>query len=80
MWLELLGYLCLGNLLFIGLVALRQKDLNSLIAHSSVAHMGFVFLGIASFTLIGVTGAVLVMVAHGLLAALSFGLSGRLYE
>lgn len=79
-WLGVLGYLCLGNLLYVGLVALRQKDLNGLIAHSSVAHMGFVFLGIASFTLIGVTGAVLVMVAHGLLAALFFGLSGRLYE
>src|SRR5205085_7061305 len=43
------------------------------------AHMGFVFLGIASFNLLGVTGAVLVMVAHGFLAALSFALSGYLY-
>ncbi|NJN06206.1 MAG: hypothetical protein HC814_07360 [Rhodobacteraceae bacterium] len=42
--------------------------------------MGFVFLGIASVSLIGITGAVLVMVAHGLLAALSFALSGHLYN
>jgi NADH:ubiquinone oxidoreductase subunit 4 (subunit M) len=42
--------------------------------------MGFVFLGIASLNLIGVTGAVLVMIAHGLLAALTFGLSGYLYQ
>ena len=40
----------------------------------------FVFLGIASLSLIGVTGAVVVMVAHGLLAALTFGLSGYLYQ
>src|SRR5207237_6953452 len=46
----------------------------------SVAHMGFVFLGIASFNLIGVTGAVLVMIAHGFLAALTFGLSGYVYQ
>jgi NADH-quinone oxidoreductase subunit M len=42
--------------------------------------MGFVFLGIASLNLIGVTGAVLVMIAHGFLAALTFGLSGYLYQ
>src|SRR5262249_41405642 len=58
----------------------RQKDLNWLVSYSSVAHMGFGFLGIASLTLIGVTGAVLVMIAHGLLAALMFGLSGYLYH
>jgi len=75
-WLECLALLCLGNILYCGLVAIRQKDLNFLIGNSSVAHMGFVFLGIASLSLIGVTGAVVLMVAHGLLAALTFGLSG----
>ena len=79
-WLPVIGWLCLGNILYCGLVAMRQKDLNLLIGNSSVAHMGFVFLGIASFSLVGITGAVLVMVAHGLLAALSFGLSGYLYQ
>jgi NADH-quinone oxidoreductase subunit M len=78
-WMTILGFLCLGNILYCGLVAIRQKDLNLLIGNSSVAHMGFVFLGIASLNLIGVTGAVLVMVAHGLLAALTFGLSGYLH-
>ena len=57
---------------------MRQKDLNLLIGNSSVAHMGFIFLGIASLNLVGVTGAVVVMVAHGFLAALTFGLSGAL--
>jgi NADH-quinone oxidoreductase subunit M len=79
-WLGVLAWLALGNLLFCGLVAMRQRDLNYLIGNSSVAHMGFVFLGIASLTLVGVTGAVVVMVAHGFLAALTFGLSGYLYQ
>ncbi len=77
-WLNVLALLCLGNILFCGWVAMRQRNLNLLIGNSSVAHMGFVFLGIASLNLIGVTGAVVVMIAHGLLAALSFGLSGYL--
>ena len=79
-WMNFLAWLCVGNLVYCGWVAMRQKDFNKLLGYSSVAHMGFVFLGIASFTLIGVTGAVLVMIAHGLLAALSFGLSGYLYQ
>ena len=79
-WLNLLALLCLGNIVYCGLVAMRQKNLNLLIGNSSVAHMGFVFLGIASLNLIGVTGAVLVMVAHGFLAALTFALSGYLYS
>lgn len=79
-WLGVLAWLCLGNLLYVGWVAMRQRDLNLLIGNSSVAHMGFAFLGIASFSLIGVTGAVVVMIAHGFLAALTFGLSGYLYQ
>lgn len=79
-WLPVLAWLCVGNLLYCGLVAMRQKDLNLLIGNSSVAHMGFVFLGIASYQFLGITGAIVVMIAHGLLAALSFGLSGHLYN
>lgn len=79
-WLHVLAFLCLGNILYCGLVAMRQRDLNLLIGNSSVAHMGFVFLGIASLSLIGVTGAVLVMIAHGLLAALTFAVSGYLLQ
>ena len=78
-WLNVLAWLCLGNILYCGLVALRQKDLNMLIGNSSVAHMGFVFLGIASLNVIGITGAVVVMIAHGLLAALTFAASGYIY-
>ncbi|MSU31798.1 MAG: NADH-quinone oxidoreductase subunit M [Pedosphaera sp.] len=77
-WLPVLAWLCLGNLLHCGWVALRQKDLNLLIGNSSLAHMGFAFLGIASLSVIGITGTVIVMVAHALLAALCFALSGYL--
>ncbi len=79
-WLHILAVLCLGNIVYCGFVAMRQRDLNLLIGNSSVAHMGFCFLGIASLSLIGITGAVMVMVAHGLLAALTFALSGYLYR
>jgi NADH-quinone oxidoreductase subunit M len=79
-WMQVLALLCLGNVLFVGLVAMRQKDLNLLIGNSSVAHMGFAFLGIASLSLIGITGTVLIMIAHGLLAALTFAISGYLYQ
>jgi NADH-quinone oxidoreductase subunit M len=77
-WMTVLAWLCLGNIFYCGLVAMRQKNFDWLLGYSSVAHMGFAFLGIASLTLVGVTGAVLVMIAHGFLAALSFGLSGYL--
>src|SRR5258708_3635152 len=79
-WMQILAWLCLGNILYVGWVAMKQKNLNLLIGNSSVAHMGFIFLGIASLNLIGVTGAVLVMIAHGFLAALTFALSGYIYQ
>ena len=79
-WMPIVAWLCLGNLVYCGWVAMRQKDFNWLAGYSSVAHMGFVFLGIATLNLIGVTGAVLVMIAHGFLAALIFGLSGYVYQ
>jgi len=79
-WMTVLSWLCLGNILYVGWVTMRQRDLNLLIGNSSVAHMGFIFLGIASLNLIGITGAVFVMVAHGFLAALTFALSGYLYQ
>jgi NADH-quinone oxidoreductase subunit M len=79
-WMPVLSWLCLGNLVYCGWVAMRQKDFIRLVGYSSVAHMGFVFLGIATLNLVGVTGAVLVMIAHGFLAALTFGLNGYIYQ
>jgi len=79
-WVHVLAWLCVGNLVYCGWVAMRQRDFNWLVGYSSVAHMGFAFLGIATLDLIGVTGAVLVMIAHGFLAALTFGLTGYIYQ
>jgi NADH-quinone oxidoreductase subunit M len=77
-WMPILAFLCLGNIIYCGLVAMRQRNLNLLIGNSSVAHMGFAFLGLASLSTIGISGTVLIMVAHGFLAALTFALSGYL--
>ena len=79
-WMHVLAVLCLGNILYCGWVAMRQRDLNLLFGNSSLAHMGFVFLGLASVSLIGVTGAVLIMIGHALLAALEYSLSGHVYR
>ena len=79
-WMPLVSWLCLGNLLYCGWVAMRQRNFNWLAGYSSVAHMGFVFLGIATLNLVGVTGAVLVMIAHGFLAAAVFALNGFIYQ
>jgi NADH-quinone oxidoreductase subunit M len=79
-WVPILAFLCLGNIIYCGLVAMRQRNLNLLIGNSSVAHMGFAFLGLASLSAIGISGTVLIMVAHGFLAALTFALSGYLGE
>jgi len=79
-WAVAIMALSLGNIIYCGFVAMRQRNLNMLIGNSSVAHMGFAFLGIASLSLIGITGTAVVMVAHGFLAALTFAISGYLYE
>ena len=79
-WVHIVAFLCLGNIIYCGLVAMRQRNLNLLIGNSSVAHMGFAFLGLASLSTIGISGTVLIMAAHGLLAALTFALSGFLEE
>jgi len=75
-WAVIVAWLCLGNILLCGLMAMRQKDLNYLVSYSSLAHIGFIFLGLASLTLIGITGMVTLMVAHGFLAALLFATTG----
>ncbi|MET0154602.1 MAG: NADH-quinone oxidoreductase subunit M [Rickettsiales bacterium] len=62
------------------LVALAQTDMKKLIAYSSVAHMGFVTLGLFSFTKQGIDGAVMVMVSHGLVSAALFLCVGVLYD
>jgi NADH-quinone oxidoreductase subunit M len=61
-------------------VAFAQTDLKKLVAYSSVSHMGFVMLGIASLTAEGINGAVAVMFSHGLVTGLLFLMVGMVYE
>ena len=76
----LLIALALISLIYGGLLAWRQSDLKAMIAYSSVSHMGVVLLGIASLNVAGLTGAVMQMVAHGLVAGALFLLIGLMYE
>ncbi len=75
-----LAALALASLLYGGVLAWRQHDLKAMIAYSSVSHMGVVLLGIAALNAAGLTGAVMQMVAHGLVAGALFLLIGLLYE
>lgn len=76
-WIGLLGMI---SIIYGGLVALAQKDLKSLIAYSSVSHMGFVMLGIASLHATGMNGAVFQMFNHGIISAASFLIVGVIYD
>jgi NADH-quinone oxidoreductase subunit M len=76
----LLAALALVSLLYGGLLAWRQSDLKAMVAYSSVSHMGVVLLGIAALNVSGLTGAVMQMTAHGLVAGILFLLIGLLYE
>jgi NADH-quinone oxidoreductase subunit M len=68
----------LGNILVVGLITIYQRRLDELLANSSVMHMGYIFLGLASGKALGVNGAVLLMFAHGISIALLFLLNGKL--
>jgi NADH-quinone oxidoreductase subunit M len=77
-WAWLLLILLAGNILFVGLATIAQKQLDLTLGYSSVMHMGYVFLGIASYNVIGLNGAALLMLAHGLSIAALFAMSGEL--
>lgn len=68
------------NIIYGSFTAFAQENLKRRLAYSSIAHMGFVLIGIASFTELGINGAVLQMLSHGLIAAALFYLSGVTYE
>ncbi len=79
-WNTLLIVLLLGNIIYVGLVTLAQKRLDWMLGYSSVMHMGYIFLGIASDTLLGTTGAAVLIFAHGISIALLFGLAGEIRQ
>jgi len=74
----LVGLMLAANLLYLGLAALQQRDFRWLLGFSSVMHMGTVFLGLIGGTLLGLSGAVVLMVGHGLSAALGFAIAGEI--
>jgi NADH-quinone oxidoreductase subunit M len=75
-----IGALAVISIIYGALVAMVQPNLKRLVAYSSVSHMGFVVLGIFSFSLIGLQGAIYVMLAHGISTGCLFLLVGMLYE
>ena len=74
-WIVLVGVI---GILYAAAVALRQRDLKFIIGYSSVSHMGFVMFGLAAATALSVSGAVLQMFSHGVIAALLFAVAGRM--
>ena len=77
---HVLAVIAVINIIYGSLCALAQKDIKRMIAYSSVAHMGYVLLGIAAMNVIGLCGAVTQMVAHGLITGALFLLVGVLYD
>ncbi|MBM3506330.1 MAG: NADH-quinone oxidoreductase subunit M [Alphaproteobacteria bacterium] len=67
-------------IVYTSLVALMQEDMKKLIAYSSIAHMGFVTIGLFTFTPAGVEGAIMVMLSHGLVSAALFLCVGVVYD
>ena len=79
-WAWLMITLSLIAVIYVGLVALVQKDMKKLVAYSSVAHMGFVTLGFFIFNDLGVSGGIVQMIAHGFVSAAMFLSIGVLYD
>lgn len=79
-WAWVIAVLAVIGIIYGALVAFAQEDIKSLIAYSSVSHLGFVVLGIFAFTVEAMQGAVIQMVNHGLSTGALFLLVGMLYE
>jgi len=80
-WRDVIALLSIIGIVYGALVALVQKDFKFVIGYSSVSHMGFVLLGLMTLNTIGLSGAVLQMFSHGIIAGLLFAVVGRMvYE
>ena len=79
-WAWLIIGLSLIAVVYVGLVAMVQKDMKKLVAYSSVAHMGFVTLGFFVFNDLGVSGGLVQMIAHGFVSGAMFLCIGVLYD
>ena len=79
-WAGLMIALSLIAVVYVGLVAMVQRDMKKLVAYSSVAHMGFVTLGFFVFSDLGVSGGLVQMIAHGFVSGAMFLVIGVLYD
>lgn len=79
-WMPALIILGTINATYGSLSALAQRDFKQMIGYSSVSHMGYVMMGLATLNIVGVNGAVLQMFAHGVMTALFFAMVGALYD
>lgn len=79
-WTNLLLVLLVGNIIYVGFATIGQKRLDMMLGYSSVMHMGYIFLGIAAFNSLGLSGAALLMFAHGLSIAALFAITGQLRQ
>jgi NADH-quinone oxidoreductase subunit M len=77
-WRDVFALLAVVGIVYGALVALAQTDFKFVIGYSSVSHMGFVLLGLMTLNQIGMTGAVMQMFSHGIIAGLLFAIVGRL--
>ncbi len=77
-WQSTIAWLAVAGILYAGLIALVQADFKFVIGYSSVSHMGFVLLGLAAANARAVSGAVLQMFSHGVIAGLLFAVVGRM--
>jgi NADH-quinone oxidoreductase subunit M len=77
-WRDEIGFLAVVGILYGAGVALVQKDFKFVIGYSSVSHMGFVLLGMMTLSVVGLSGAVLQMFSHGIIAGLLFAVVGRM--
>jgi NADH-quinone oxidoreductase subunit M len=77
-WAWFIGVLAVIGIIYGSLACLAQDDMKRLIAYSSVGHMGFVMLGIATLTDVGINAAIIGMVAHGVITGLLFFLAGSM--
>jgi NADH-quinone oxidoreductase subunit M len=77
-WRDLFSLLAVVGIVYGATVALVQNDFKFVIGYSSVSHMGFVLLGLMTLNSIGLSGAVLQMFSHGILAGLLFAVAGRM--
>jgi NADH-quinone oxidoreductase subunit M len=77
-WRNEIALLAVIGIVYGAMVALVQKDFKFVIGYSSVSHMGFVLLGLVTINSIGLSGAVLQMFSHGIIAGLLFGVVGRM--